>query len=149
MGQPPVSDLITAASWNVVVKNNRIQMRGCVDGSADAPDVVSKTFFKIRLEPREGDDAGVGRPRPPRITLGRCEDNFVPPVVPASLLGQLTANANYLGAEISDGTLTGSHVGTKVPYNNVSPVPDGSMITLVQYRFLSLNYLYFVSLCVL
>jgi hypothetical protein len=128
VGTAPDGSLIKDVTWNVTVKGDRTDVRGCVDGSSDGVN-----FFKLRLEAREGDDRGARPDHASHVTVGKCSDNFLPATAPDDLLAQLTANAGYLSAEISAGTLTGSGVSATVPSDGVNALPDGNLITVVQY----------------
>jgi len=123
-GVAPVSDLVKHVTWFIGDHEGHSVARGCVDGTTDGT-----TFFKFRLEPRDGHrDGGRGSSDGRVITTGTCQTNFIPVSAPDDIAGALADASTYLDTIIGNGALTG--VGFELGLPNdptvTTPLPDSA-----------------------
>ncbi|MCX6459171.1 MAG: hypothetical protein NTZ03_02565 [Actinobacteria bacterium] len=103
VGTAPVSDLVKDVTWFIGDHEGHAVTHGCVDGTVDGT-----TYFKLRLEPREGHSGpreGVFNGH--LITTGKCATNFIPVAAPDAVATALDDGATYLATIIGSSALTG------------------------------------------
>ena len=114
----PTTTTIKHVSWNI---RQGKSPKLCVDASIDGV-----KFSKVRLDSEErGRDGN-------RITSGTCEFEYVPVVQPSEISAALSAAADYVGAGIISGEITGSGDQATLPVTTAT-LPDGALITRVKW----------------